>query len=48
VLQNPGKLFFLRMVAETVRRVNEQRDQTSLTYARKAIPCGLSLNITGE
>jgi hypothetical protein len=36
------------MAAEAVRRVNEQRDQTGLTYARKAIRCGLSLDITGE
>jgi hypothetical protein len=37
------------MATEAVRRVNEQRDQTGLTYARKAmIRCGLSLDITGE
>ncbi len=48
-LQNPGKPFFLRMAAKVVRRVDEQRNQTGLTYARKAmICCGLSLNITGE
>ncbi len=40
---------FLRMAAEAVRRINEQCDQTSLTYARKAMNrCGLSLDITGE
>jgi hypothetical protein len=49
VLQNPGKPFFLRLAAEVVRRVNEQRDQTGLTYAHKAmIRCGLSLDIAGE
>jgi hypothetical protein len=48
-LQNPGKPFFLRMAAEAVRWVNEQHDQTGLTYARKAmIRCGLSLDITGK
>jgi hypothetical protein len=48
-LQNPGKPFFLRMAAEAIHQVNEQRDQTSLIYARKAmIHCGLSLDITGE
>jgi hypothetical protein len=48
-LQNPRKPFFLRMAAEVVRRINEQRDQTGLTYARKAmIRCGLSFDITGE
>ncbi|CAK9855847.1 unnamed protein product [Sphagnum jensenii] len=37
------------MAAEVVRRINEQHDQTGLTYARKAmIRCGLSLDITGE
>jgi hypothetical protein len=37
------------MAAEAVRRVNEQRDQTGLTYARKAmICCGMSFDITGE
>jgi len=37
------------MVAEAVCRVNEQRDQTGLTYARKVmIRCGLSLDITRE
>ncbi len=46
-LQNPEKPFFLRMVVETICRVNEQRDQTGLTYARKAMICyRLSLNIT--
>ncbi len=48
-LQNPRKSFFLRMAAEAVRRVNEQCDQTGLTYARKAmIRYGLSLDIIGE
>jgi hypothetical protein len=48
-LQNPEKQFFLRMTAEAIRRVNEQRDQIGLTYARKAmIRCGLSLDIIGE
>jgi hypothetical protein len=37
------------MAVEAVRWVNEQRDQTGLTYARKAmIRCELSLDITGE
>jgi len=34
---------------QTVRWVNEQRDQTGLTYAYKVmIHCGLSLDIIGE
>jgi hypothetical protein len=37
------------MAAEAIRRVNEQHDQTSLTYTHKAmIRCELSLDITGE
>jgi hypothetical protein len=37
------------MAVETVRRVNEQRDQTDLTYARKAmIRYGLSFDIIGK
>jgi hypothetical protein len=48
-LQNLGKPFFLHMAVEAVRPVNEQRDQTGLTYARKAmIRYGLSLVIIGE
>jgi hypothetical protein len=44
----PENRFFLRMAVEVVRRVNEQCDQTGLTYARKAmIRCGLSLDIIG-
>ncbi len=48
-LQNLGKSFFLRMAVEAVCRVNEQRDQTDLTYGRKAmIRCELSFDIRGE
>eukprot|EP00474_Spongospora_subterranea_P005517 CRZ05975.1 hypothetical protein [Spongospora subterranea] len=47
-LQNPGKRFFLKLAAESVRKVNHMRDRQGLTYARKAmIRCGLSLNING-
>ncbi len=45
----PENRFFLRMGAKADRWVNEQCDQTGLTYARKAmIRCRLSLDITGE
>ncbi len=48
-LQNPGKLVFMRMAAEAVHWVNKQRNQTGLTYARKAmIRCELSFDITRE
>jgi hypothetical protein len=44
-----GKLFFLKLAAESVRKVNSQRDENGLTYARKAmIRCGLALDVSGE
>ena len=47
-LLNPGKHFFLKLAAESVREVNKMRDTNGLTYAHKAmIRCGLSLNING-
>ena len=47
-LKNPGKLFFLRLAAQSVRKVNSMRDRDGLTYARKAmIRCGLSKNLNG-
>ena len=48
-LQNPGKWFFLQLVADSVRGVNLQRDANGLTFARKAmIRCGLALDVTGQ
>ena len=48
-LKNPGKTFFLKLAADSVRDVNMQRDENGLTYARKAmIRCGLSKNINGK
>lgn len=47
-LQQPGKQFFLRLAADSVRAVNAQRDANRLTYARKAmIRTGLSLDVDG-
>ena len=47
-LRNPGKSFFLKLAADAIRDVNLQRDENSLTYARKAmISCGLSRDFTG-
>jgi hypothetical protein len=47
-LLNPGKTFFLKLAAASVSRVNEMRDRSGLTYARKAmIRTGLSLNLNG-
>lgn len=33
-LPNPGKIFFLRLVARVVREVNKMRDKKGLSYAR--------------
>lgn len=47
-LQNPGKEFFLKLAAESVREVNKQLDDNGMNYARKAmIRCGLSLKPDG-
>lgn len=48
-LPHPGKHFFLKLAAESVRAVNQQRDSNGLTYARKAmIRCGLALDVDGN
>lgn len=48
-LMNPGKEFYLRLAADSVREVNEMRDRNGLTYARKSmIQCGLALNTNGR
>ena len=45
---NPGKEFFFRMVANSVRDDNAMRDNNGLSYARKAmIMCGMALNTNG-
>lgn len=47
-LQHPGKSYFLKLAADSVRAVNEQRDENGMTYARKAmIRCGLALDTDG-
>ena len=35
-LPNPGKLYFLRMEANSINDVNRQRDENGLTYARRS------------
>ena len=48
-LKNPGKFFFLRLAAESVREVNAQKDKNGLSYARKAMMrTGMSLNLNGK
>lgn len=47
-LCNPGKHFFLKLAADAVREVNEQRDKDGVQYARKAMKMtGMSLNLNG-
>lgn len=48
MLAQPGRRFFLKLAADSVRAVNSQRDKNGLTYARKAmIQCGLSRDVGG-
>ena len=45
---NPDKRFFLWVAKKGTDRVNRQRGENGITYARKAmIMCGLALNING-
>lgn len=47
-LLNPGKKFFLKLAADSVRDVNNQRDKDGVSYARRAmIRTGMSLNLEG-
>ena len=48
-LSNPGKIFFLKLAAESVRAVNLMKDKNGVSYARKAmIRCGLGLDLNGK
>lgn len=48
-IHNPGKLFFLKLAADSVRDVNLQTDEKGVNYARKAmIQCGMALNLDGR
>lgn len=45
-LRNTGKLFFLKLAADSVRDFNSVSDKYGLSYARKAmIRTGMSLNL---
>ena len=45
---NPGKQFFLSLAKKATDRVNRQREENGITYARKAmIMRGLALNTNG-
>ncbi|KAL3687832.1 hypothetical protein R1sor_014141 [Riccia sorocarpa] len=47
-LLNPGKTFFLKLAASSVRKVNVMRDKQGVLYTRKAmIRCGLAKNVNG-
>ena len=48
-LKNPGKRQFLEMAAKAVLKVNETRDATGLSYARKTyIHYSLSFDVSGR
>ena len=47
-LTNPGKSFFLQLVADAVNDVNSMVDHRNISHARKAmIRCGLALELDG-
>ena len=47
-IANPGKTYFLKLAARSIRQVNQQRDDDGLTYARRAmIITGMALNTNG-
>ena len=48
-LNNPGKKFFLKLAADCARAVNSRRDETGMTFARKAMTrCGLGVDENGR
>ena len=48
-MQNPGKGFFLRLAADSVREVNNMREKHGISHARKAmIRTGLALDTNGQ
>ena len=48
-IPNPGKSFFLRLAVSAINKVNKQRDNDGLSYARKAMKVtGMALNINGQ
>jgi hypothetical protein len=45
---NPGKRYFLKLSADTIREVNK-KETNGLTWSRKAmIRCGLALGLDGH
>ncbi len=50
--ENPGKRFFLKLAADSIRDVNSKKDNHGISYARKAmVRMSMSLNYnpdTGE
>ncbi len=44
-LENPGKRFFLKLAADSIRDVKSQKDNHGISYTRKAmVRMGMSLN----
>ena len=47
--KNPGKHFFLKLAAHSIRDMNFQKDKEGLSYARNAMICaGMLLNLNGK
>lgn len=45
----PGKKVFLKLAADAVKDVNNQRNQNVISYARRAmVITGMSLNLNGS
>lgn len=48
-LTNPGKVFYLKLAADVVREVDNQRDSDGVSLSRKAMMgCGMALNLNGR
>lgn len=47
-LPNPGKKFYLKLAADVIREVENERDKDGVSFTRKAmIGCGMALNFNG-
>lgn len=48
-LVNSGKAYFLRLAADAVRDVDQQRDTDGILFVRKAmVRCGIYLTLNGQ
>lgn len=47
-LANPGKRFYLKLAADVIKEVDNERDKNGVSFTRKAmIGCGMALNLNG-